>query len=257
MAIAAHPDDIEFMMAGTLLLLKEVGYEIHYMTLSDGNCGSMTLTSEETARVRVQESRDSAEILGAQYHLPICNDFEIFYNKETLQKLVTIIRKVQPNVILTHPPSDYMEDHMNTCRLVLTAAFVRGIPNYKAESSVPTDVDCTIYHALPHGLKDPLRRKVVPGIFVDIASVYDIKLRALSAHRSQHAWLDSSQKMNSYLQFLEEISREVGKMSNRFIYAEGWRRHLHYGYGDESADPLSKLEGKYLLNSKFEKSLDE
>src|SRR5699024_9615799 len=94
MAIAAHPDDIEFMMAGTLLLLKEVGYEIHYMTLSDGNCGSMTLNSEETSRVRVQESRDSAEILGAQYHLPICNDFEIFYNKETLQKLVTIIRKV-------------------------------------------------------------------------------------------------------------------------------------------------------------------
>ena len=44
MAIAAHPDDIEFMMAGTLILLKESGYEIHYMTLSDGNCGSMTLS---------------------------------------------------------------------------------------------------------------------------------------------------------------------------------------------------------------------
>ena len=40
MAVAAHPDDIEFYMAGTLLLLREAGYEVHYMTLASGSCGS-------------------------------------------------------------------------------------------------------------------------------------------------------------------------------------------------------------------------
>ena len=40
-AIAAHPDDIEFYMAGTLLLLKRAGYEIHYMNVANGNCGSV------------------------------------------------------------------------------------------------------------------------------------------------------------------------------------------------------------------------
>lgn len=255
MAIAAHPDDIEFMMAGTLLLLKKAGYEIHYMTISDGNCGSMKWDAETTAKTRVEESKEAARILGAEYHEPIGKDFEIFYDKPTLQELTAVIRSVEPEVILTHSPSDYMEDHMITCRLTVTAAFVRGIPNYKAGNSIPTNVDCTIYHALPHGLRDPLRREVIPGIFIDVGSVIDTKLQALSAHKSQHEWLDSSQKMNSYLQYLKDIARLVGQKSERFEYAEGWRRHLHYGFGSEDADPLQNLGEAYLLNEKYESSL--
>lgn len=255
MAIAAHPDDIEFMMAGTMVLLRNVGYEIHYMTISDGNCGSMHWDAETTARTRVEESREAARILGAEYHMPIGKDFEIFYNKELLQQLTAVIRSVEPEIILTHSPIDYMEDHMITCRLTVTAAFVRGIPNYKAGDSKPTSVDCTIYHALPHGLKDPLRREVIPGIYIDVTSVFDTKLEALSAHRSQHEWLDSSQKMNSYLQYLEDITRLVGRKSGQFQYAEGWRRHLHYGFGSEDADPLRELGPLYLLNEAYEESL--
>ena len=255
MAIAAHPDDIEFMMAGTMVLLKEAGYETHYMTLSDGNCGSMTMDAETTSKIRIEESRDSANILGAKYHEPICNDFEIFYDKATLQKLTAVIRQVQPQIILTHSPSDYMEDHMNTCRLAVTAAFVRGIPNYQAENVPPTEVDCTIYHALPHGLRDPLRKRVIPGIFIDVSSVYDTKFKALAAHKSQHDWLDSSQKMNSYLQFMGDIAMKVGKMSQKFKYAEGWRRHLHFGFCSEDADPLNELGEKYLVNKAYEDSL--
>ena len=255
MAIAAHPDDIEFMMAGTLLLLKNAGYEIHYMTISDGNCGSMNWDAETTARVRVEESKESARILGAQYHLPIGKDFEIFYTKEMLQKLTAVIRSVEPDIILTHSPTDYMEDHMITCRLTVTAAFVRGIPNYKAGDSTPTNVDCTIYHAMPHGLQDPLRRDVIPEMYVDVGSVFDTKQRALSAHKSQHEWLDSSQKMNSYLRFLEEIALLVGQRSGRFQYAEGWRRHLHYGFGRAEADPLKALGENYLMNETYKDSL--
>lgn len=255
MAIAAHPDDIEFMMAGTLILLKQAGYEIHYMTLSDGNCGSMTMDAETTSKTRIQESKESAKILGATYHDPISHDFEIFYDHKTLQKLSGVLREVQPQIILTHPPSDYMEDHMNTCRLAVTAAFVLRIPNYQTGDVPAVNVDCTIYHALPHGLKDPLRAKVIPGIFIDVTSVYDTKLKALEAHRSQHDWLDSSQKMNSYLQFMGDIALEVGEMSQEFKYAEGWRRHLHYGFCGEAADPLSELGHKYLINQTYEESL--
>ena len=67
MAIAAHPDDIEFLMAGTLLLLKESGFEIHYMTLSSGNCGSMNLGPARTRQVRRKESIAAAKILGANF----------------------------------------------------------------------------------------------------------------------------------------------------------------------------------------------
>lgn len=98
MAIAAHPDDIEFLMAGTLALLKRAGYETHYMNLSTGNCGSITTDSETTTQIRMKEARNSAEILGATFHPPITDDFEIFYERELIKKLSAVIRQVQPRL---------------------------------------------------------------------------------------------------------------------------------------------------------------
>ena len=246
MAIAAHPDDIEFMMAGTLCLLKNAGYEIHYMNLSTGNCGSLETDSATTTRIRLEEGKNAARILEAEFHAPITNDFEILYGLELLRKLSAIVRSVKPQIILTHSPTDYMEDHMNTSRLATTAAFVRGIPNFEANVPAVGNYDCVIYHAMPHGLLDPLRRKVIPGIFVDTASVVDKKRQALTAHKSQQNWLEDSQGMNSYIKTMEDFSLRVGKMSGRFTHAEGWRRHLHFGFSANEYDPLEKLGALYL-----------
>jgi len=249
LAIAAHPDDIEFMLAGTLLLLKKAGYEIHYLNLSRGNCGSIETDSATTAKIRLQEANCAAKILGAQFHPPFCNDLEIFYDLKTLRRLCAVIREVQPTIVLTHSPADYMEDHMNTCRLAVSAAFARGMPNFKSTPSCKTEsYDCTIYHALPHSLTDNLRHKIIPGAFVNTTSVHAKKLEALQAHQSQQSWLDASQKLNSYLQTCDDISLTVGKMSKKFKHAEGWRRHLHYGFCAEGADPLDELGKDYLVN---------
>ncbi|MCZ6674204.1 MAG: PIG-L family deacetylase, partial [Verrucomicrobia bacterium] len=61
LAVFAHPDDIEFVASGTLLLLKEKGWAIHYMNLSGGDLGSLEHNREETRAIRVQEGRDAAE----------------------------------------------------------------------------------------------------------------------------------------------------------------------------------------------------
>src|ERR1051326_6469500 len=61
-AIGAHPDDIEFYMAGTLLLLKEAGYEIHYLNVASGNCGSTEYNSATTRSIRNTEGRAAAKI---------------------------------------------------------------------------------------------------------------------------------------------------------------------------------------------------
>ena len=61
----------------------------------------------------------------------------------------------------------------------------------------------------------------------------------LAHHRSQKDWLDESQGMDSYLITMEDLDREVGAMSGRFAYAEGWRRRLHFGFCAEDADPLA------------------
>ena len=67
----------------------------------------------------------------------------------------------------------------------------------------------------------------MPGAFVNTTSVHKTQLKALAAHKSQQNWLDVSQGMNSYLLAMEDMSLAVGRMSKKFKYAEGWRRHLH------------------------------
>ncbi|HEX7859446.1 MAG TPA: PIG-L family deacetylase [Verrucomicrobiae bacterium] len=244
-AIAAHPDDIEFVMAGTLLLLGRAGYDLHYMTVASGNCGSMTMSTAKTRTVRRKESVAAAKILGAKYHPPLCDDLEIFYDLKTLRRLAAAIRDVAPSIILTHSPEDYMEDHMNTSRLAVSAAFVRGMPNFKTSpqrKQAPNEV--AIYHALPHGLRDQLRRRITPELFVNTASVHATKREALAAHASQKEWLDATQGMDSYLAEMDTMSREVGKLAGKCEHAEGWRRHLHLGFSARDEDPLSKaLEG--------------
>ncbi len=256
LAIAAHPDDIEFMMAGTLLLLKNSGYKIHYMNLSRGNCGSIETDSAATAKIRLKEGKRAADILGAYFHTPICNDLEILYELKTLRRLTAVVREVKPTIVLTHSPADYMEDHMNTCRLAVSAVFARGMPNFKSIPSRATEsYDCTIYHGLPHSLTDNLRRKIVAGSFVNTTSVQETKIHALQAHESQQSWLDASQKLNSYLQTCEDISLRVGKLSKKFKHAEGWRRHLHYGFCGEETDPLQDLGANYFVNADYERTL--
>ena len=85
-----------------------------------------------------------------------------------------------------------------------------------------------------------------------------MKLKALKAHETQQNWLDSSQGLNSYLKTMDDFSRELGEMSERFGHAEGWRRHLHYGFSATDSDPLRKALGKScLITQKYEQALEK
>jgi N-acetylglucosamine malate deacetylase 1 len=245
-AIAAHPDDIEFGMAGTLLRLRQAGWEIHYLNLASGNCGSARQNAAQTRVTRRAEAEAAARVLGAEYHRPFLDDLEIFYTDVALRALAAIIRRVQPTLILTHSPQDYMEDHMNTSRLAVTAAFARGMPNYRTRPPRPaTDQSVTVYHAMPHGLRDGLGQRIIPGAFIDTTSVHTTKRNALACHRSQKDWLDVSQGMDSYLRAMDDMSVAVGKLSRRFKHAEGWRRHSHLGFCAPEADPLREALRDY------------
>lgn len=258
-AIGAHPDDIEFYMAGTLVLLKQAGYETHYLNVASGNCGSAEHNAAMLRSIRGAEARAAAKVLGAQFHPSFTEDLEIIYNLELLRALSAVIREVKPGIVLTHSPQDYMEDHMNASRLAVTAAFTRGMPNFRTAPARPTaDYEVTVYHAMSHGLCDGLRRRIIPGAYVNTTSVHKTQLKALSAHKSQQNWLDVSQGLNSYLLAMEDMSLEVGRMSKRFKYAEGWRRHLHFGFCGPEADPLAQALGKnYFVSKAYERSLQE
>jgi LmbE family N-acetylglucosaminyl deacetylase len=243
-AIAAHPDDIEIFMGGTFLLLGQAGYELHYMTVSNGSCGSMEHDADTTAAIRLVEAQNAAAIGGAVFHASLCRDLEIFYEPGLLARLAAVVREVAPDIILTHAPQDYMEDHMNTSRLAVSAAFARNMRNFATEPARPMiESALTIYHAQPHFNRDPLRQLVRPEIFVDVETVTERKLEMLAAHVSQKSWLDATQGMDSYLHTARAFSQEMGALSNRFALAEGWRRHHHAGYDSETADPLAAALG--------------
>lgn len=238
-AIAAHPDDIEFTMSGTLILLQRAGYEVHYMNIANGSCGTAHQRKEEIIAIRRDEARAAAAAIGAIFHESLVDDIAIFYEPGLLARVAAVLREIAPEILLVQSPQGYMEDHQNAARLAVTAAFTRGMPNYTTDPPRgPVSQELTVYHAQPHGNRDPLRRIVRPDIYVDVSDVIEDKRAMLAHHVSQKLWLDQTQGMDAYLDAMQAQSREVGAMSGKFTYAEGWRRRLHLGFCDETADPL-------------------
>ncbi|MFZ4395938.1 MAG: PIG-L deacetylase family protein [Kiritimatiellia bacterium] len=242
LAAAAHPDDIEFMMAGTLLLLKRAGAEIHMWNLANGHCGTAQHSREEIIRLRGAEAETSARLAGAVSHPPLFDDLGIFYDAASLARVAAVVREIRPVLVLTQSPQDYMEDHQNTCRLLVTAAFSHGMRNFTTQPPRPTwDAPLALYHALPHGLRDGLGQPVRPDLTVDIGSVLAEKRAMLACHRSQKEWLDVSQGMDAYLDEMANMSAAVGRMSGRCAYAEGWRCHSKLGFAPSDYNPLETM----------------
>lgn len=240
LAIGAHPDDIEFMMGGTLILLGRAGYELHTMNIANGSCGSATLGKSEIIAARAVEARHAAERIGAHHHPPIVDDLEIYYDRILVAKLSAIIREIAPQILLAPSPQDYMEDHTNACRLAVTAAFCRNIRNFRTDPGMaPIDNQMGLYHAQPYGLMDSLRNPIIPHLYVDITDVLAAKRDMLACHRSQKEWLDQSQGLDNYLITMQDMSAQVGKASGSFEYAEGWRQRSHLGFGNADFDPLT------------------
>ncbi len=258
LAIFAHPDDIEFVAAGTLLQLARRNYTLHYCNLCTGNGGSVQMDGQTTAATRLKEAQKSAALLNATFHPPISNDLELTYTPDNIKKIAAIVRQAKPTIVLTHSPIDYMEDHTTASRLAVTATFAHGVPNFQTiPPTEPIFNDITIYHAMPHGLCTPLRQKIRAGLYVNTTPVHEQKRAALACHHSQKHWLDVSQGMDSYLASMDEVSRKVGQLSGPFQHAEGWRRHLHLGFSAQEIDPLKEALGDdCLIDSAYESQLD-
>ncbi len=244
LAIGAHPDDVEFMMAGTLLMLARAGYEPHIFVVASGSCGTATDDRATVSRIRLAEAQNAASLLGAHFYEPVTDDLEILYTLPLLRKVGAVVRKAKPDIVLTHSPEEYMEDHSTACRLAVTATFSRGMRNFETHPpTAPIPGNVTLYHALPYGLCDPLGHPIAPGMYVNIKDTITQKRHALACHESQKQWLDESQGLDSYLHAMDDMSREVGTWSGCYEVAEGWRKHAHLGFCDAQSDPLREALG--------------
>ncbi|NOI65715.1 PIG-L deacetylase family protein [Vibrio sp. 99-8-1] len=239
LAIMAHPDDIEWRASGTLMQLKNAGWEIHYVSLANGCYGTREHSYQDIVAIRRKESMEAAKFMGAIYHESICDDLSIYHSEEMVKKVAAIIRTVQPDIILTHPLEDYMEDHMNTARLTCTAAFARAAVNYQSLPEVSAyNKDVCIYMSQPHRLHNRMRQPIGAELYIDVTSYMEVKSIAICLHKSQEAWLGESQSTKTLADEMIEDCREMGNQSKKYAFAEGWSRFYHVGYCDSEYDPL-------------------
>lgn len=232
-----HPDDIEFTCAGTLIRLKrEAGCEIAIATATSGDCGSTQYPPDEIARIRHREAASAADLLDAEYYCAGCKDLFVMYDEETLRRFIEIVRRAQPDIVITQPPVDYMVDHENTGKLVRTACFGAPIPNAFTHDTDPAPLLGKVphlYYCDPIELKEIFGEPVNPQFVVDTTDTMELKTRMLTCHASQREWLQKHHGMDMYIEAMKRFSAERGKLIDR-PYGEGFRQHLGHGYPQDN-----------------------
>lgn len=196
LAIAAHPDDVELSVGGTLLKLAGLGYRTGILDLTRGEAGT-----RGTPEIRRQEAQQAAEILGLSISQNLdLGDAHIWVNEQTRVSLVRVLRRLRPKVLFTHHPEDPHPDHAHTAKLVREALHISGLTKYDAEAGLERwRPNCVAHFLFP--------RTVAPSFIVDISDQSDRKWEAIRAHASQFFNPSSNEPQSrvSTQAFLNEI----------------------------------------------------
>ncbi|MGD0330852.1 MAG: PIG-L family deacetylase [Nitrososphaeria archaeon] len=146
LAIEAHPDDAESLMAGTLTLLHKKGYRIYITSVCTGDKGSKILSPREIASKRFGEATLSAKILDGVFETLGVPDGEAVFDNSIRAKVIEAVRKVDPDIVITTSPTDYMPDHEIASYLTFDACFLASVPNYDTRQPNPSKAMDRIPH---------------------------------------------------------------------------------------------------------------
>src|SRR5262245_45865127 len=188
LAIHAHPDDVEILAGGTLALLADAGHHLTIVTMTPGDCGSAELASEEIARIRRGEAAAAARRIGADYLCAEFRDLTIFNDERSRRRIVEVLRRTRPELVMTSSPIDYMCDHEATSTLVVDACFAAPARNYwtgAVEAAPLLAAIPHLYYMDPIGGVDREERPVTPDFYVDVERVFGRKRDMLAEHASQ------------------------------------------------------------------------
>lgn len=234
LAFGCHPDDVEFLCAGTLALLAQKGYEVHIATTAGGEMGSPVLPPQQIRAKRLAENEASAKLIGGHFHWAGGHDIEIDYSPELRRETIRIMREVDPAIVFTQPPTDYMMDHEVTSKLVMNAAYIASCPNYDCGvPTKPTNRVPHLYYWNANGLRDIFGRPLPIKCVVDVGSVMDTKTEMLSCHASQREWLLHHDGWDQYLDNMKDMTRQQGALIG-VEWGEGFIQHLGAGYPQDN-----------------------
>jgi len=200
--------------------------------MTPGDCGSADLCAEEIAAVRRREARHAAHMIGAEYLCLEFRDFAVFSDDASRRRVVELLRIVQPELVLTASPVDYMADHEAASVLVRDACFGAPVKNFHTGSSNPAPPLPAIPHLYfmdPLGGVDRNGQIVRPDFVVNVESVFEEKKMMLAQHNSQREWLLKHHGVDNYLDMMERWTRECGRRAG-LEFGEGFRRYKGHPY---------------------------
>jgi N-acetylglucosamine malate deacetylase 1 len=238
LAIAAHPDDVELSVGGTLLKLADVGYKSGILDLTRGEAGT-----RGTPEIRAAEAQAAADILGLTMRENLdLGDSHIWVNEDSRIQVVRALRRWRPRVVFTQFWDDPHPDHAHTSQLVREAAHLSGLAKYDSDFGLERwRPSAVAYFLFP--------RTVAPSFLVDISAYSERKWQAIQAHASQfhNPASNAPQSRVSTPQFLREMEardRYFGALIGT-QYAEAFfvREALHV------TDPVALLTNSMNLYS--------
>ena len=198
LVIVAHPDDIDFGMAGTIAVLKSHGVDVSYCLVTSGDAGGddSTHSKEERAAIREAEQTAAAAALGVT-RLTFLRwpDGQVEPTLELRRALSRVIRSHQPELVMTQSPERNFEriyashpDHLATGEAALRAVY----PDARNPHAFP---ELLVEGFSPHTVPTVWVGGSTPNLVVDITETFDHKIAALRAHVSQVGHRDDLEDM--------------------------------------------------------------
>jgi N-acetylglucosamine malate deacetylase 1 len=216
LAVGAHPDDIEILCAGTLARCRDRGDEIVICIATNGDMGSMSKMPPELAAIRQAEAGASAAHLDAEFHWLDFPDEFLYPDHPTRLRFIEMIREARPDLILTHAPNDYHQDHRVVSELVFVSSFISAVPHVETSAPHHGQIAPIYYFDTLAGVD------FLPTDYVDISGTLERKLAMLRCHKSQLEWLGDYNGID-IVEFATTVARFRGLQSG-VRYAEGFRR---------------------------------
>lgn len=196
LAIAAHPDDVELSVGGTLLKLAARGYRTGALELTRGEAGT-----RGTPEMRALETERAAQILGLSVRENLdLGDAHVWVNEEARVRLVRVLRRLRPRVVLAQHWEDPHPDHAHGAQLVREACHIAGLAKYDDTSGQQRWRPACVAHYL-------FPRTIAPTFIVDISIEAARKWEAIRAHASQffNPASDEPQSRVSTAGFMREV----------------------------------------------------
>lgn len=244
LCLMAHPDDAEILSGGTLAALQSKGCHVVIASMTPGQAGSMVIGPEEISNIRRLEGAAAAAVIGAAYYCMESEDLYISYDKSTLNRVINLFREVQPDIVITASPQDYMLDHEISSNLAQSACMAATIPNLKVgEFPILEKVPHLYYADAVQGM-DRFGKPVESDFFIDISTYMETKTEMLIQHKSQRDWLRSISKVDEFVEMMRSFSARNGAKVG-VAYAEGYRQHLGFSYPHDNL--LATLLKEYFI----------